>query len=41
MEEKFKESDSSEAESKHDEQELNEVNGGVCRSTCQTLKPSW
>jgi hypothetical protein len=40
MEEKFKESDSSDAESEHDEQELNEVNGEVCRSTCITEKPS-
>jgi len=40
MEEKFKESDSSEVELEHDEKEPNEVNSGVCRSTCQTKKPS-
>lgn len=40
MEEKFKESDSSEAESEHDVQEPNAVNGGACRSTCQAQKPS-
>jgi len=34
MEEKFKENDSSEAESEHNEQEANVVNGGVRRSTC-------
>jgi hypothetical protein len=40
MEEKFKEIDSSIAESEHDEQEANAVFGGVHRSTYQEQKPS-
>ena len=41
LEEKSRESDSSEAEPVHEEQEPDEVNDGVRRSTRQTHKPVW